>query len=84
MDTLAARINEALPQTQCTRCGYADCAAYATAIADGEVDLFMASSSQELKPPQNPGQFMFAGCAREPSGLHEAKRSGRNSIVISS
>ena len=26
-------IDRALPQTQCTRCGYADCAAYATAIA---------------------------------------------------
>ena len=26
-------INDALPQTQCTRCGYPDCAAYAHAIA---------------------------------------------------
>lgn len=32
---LARRILEALPQTQCTRCGYPDCAAYAQAIADG-------------------------------------------------
>lgn len=32
---LAARIDAALPQTQCTRCGYPDCAAYAQAIADG-------------------------------------------------
>ena len=31
--TLAARILAALPQTQCTRCGYPDCAAYANAIA---------------------------------------------------
>ena len=30
---LAARIDAALPQTQCTRCGYPDCAAYARAIA---------------------------------------------------
>jgi electron transport complex protein RnfB len=30
---LAARIDAALPQTQCTRCGYPDCAAYADAIA---------------------------------------------------
>ena len=29
------RINAALPQTQCTRCGYPDCAAYAQAIASG-------------------------------------------------
>jgi electron transport complex protein RnfB len=28
------RLDAALPQTQCTRCGYADCAAYARAIAD--------------------------------------------------
>ena len=32
---LAARIDAALPQTQCTRCGYPDCASYAQAIADG-------------------------------------------------
>jgi electron transport complex protein RnfB len=30
---LAAAIDAALPQTQCTRCGYPDCRAYATAIA---------------------------------------------------
>ena len=29
------RINAALPQTQCARCGYPDCAAYALAIASG-------------------------------------------------
>ena len=33
VQTLAARIHAALPQTQCTRCGYPDCAAYAQAIA---------------------------------------------------
>ncbi|MBP3981437.1 MULTISPECIES: electron transport complex subunit RsxB [unclassified Acidovorax] len=32
---LAERINAALPQTQCTRCGYPDCASYAQAIAEG-------------------------------------------------
>ena len=31
--TLKDRIHAALPQTQCTRCGYPDCAAYAEAIA---------------------------------------------------
>jgi electron transport complex protein RnfB len=36
---LAARIDAALPQTQCTRCGYPDCAAYAQAIADGEAGI---------------------------------------------
>lgn len=36
---LAARIDAALPQTQCTRCGYPDCAAYAQAIADGTAQI---------------------------------------------
>jgi len=31
---LIAAIDAALPQTQCTRCGYPDCHAYAQAIAD--------------------------------------------------
>lgn len=39
LEGLAARIDAALPQTQCTRCGYADCAAYAQAIADGEAGI---------------------------------------------
>ncbi len=33
------RINALLPQTQCTRCGFPDCAAYAQAIALGEADI---------------------------------------------
>ena len=32
---LVDQIDAALPQTQCTRCGYPDCRAYAQAIADG-------------------------------------------------
>jgi len=36
---LAARLNDALPQTQCTRCGYPDCAAYAQAMASGEAGI---------------------------------------------
>ena len=35
MNELARRIDDALPQTQCQRCGYPDCAQYAQAIADG-------------------------------------------------
>lgn len=31
-DSLIDRIDAALPQTQCTRCGYPDCRAYASAI----------------------------------------------------
>ena len=33
--TLAEQILAALPQTQCTRCGYPDCAGYAQAVAKG-------------------------------------------------
>lgn len=36
---LADRIDAALPQTQCTRCGYPDCRGYAEAIARGEADI---------------------------------------------
>jgi len=39
VDALAADIDALLPQTQCTRCGYAGCAPYATAIAAGEADI---------------------------------------------
>ena len=36
---LAFLIDQALPQTQCTRCGYPDCASYARAIAPGEAPI---------------------------------------------
>lgn len=39
MNALAQRIDAALPQTQCTRCGYPDCAHYAQAIAQGEAGI---------------------------------------------
>jgi electron transport complex protein RnfB len=34
-NTLADRIEDLLPQTQCTKCGYAGCRPYAQAVADG-------------------------------------------------
>ena len=36
---LAASLLDALPQTQCRRCGYADCRDYAEAIASGAADV---------------------------------------------
>jgi len=36
---LAAAIDGLLPQTQCTRCGYAGCRPYAAAIACGEAEI---------------------------------------------
>lgn len=39
MASLAARLLAVLPQTQCTRCGYPDCSAYADAMARGEAPI---------------------------------------------
>ena len=39
MKLLSERINAALPQTQCTRCAYPDCEAYALAIAGSDADI---------------------------------------------
>jgi Na+-translocating ferredoxin:NAD+ oxidoreductase subunit B len=36
---LAQALSAALPQTQCTRCGYPDCHAYAQAMAAGEAAI---------------------------------------------
>ena len=38
-DALAARLDALLPQTQCTRCGYPTCHAYAEAMAQGTSDI---------------------------------------------
>ena len=37
--TLAGRIDALLPQTQCTRCGFAGCRPYAEALARGESEI---------------------------------------------
>ena len=37
--TLADRLDAALPQTQCTRCGYPDCRHYAEAMAEGSAEI---------------------------------------------
>lgn len=39
MTSLADRLDAALPQTQCTRCGYPDCRAYAEALANRAADI---------------------------------------------
>ena len=39
MPALAAKVLALLPQTQCRRCGYSDCKAYAHAIADGSAGI---------------------------------------------
>ena len=37
--SLVDALDAALPQTQCTRCGYDDCRSYAVAIAEGAADI---------------------------------------------
>ncbi|WLI89955.1 electron transport complex subunit RsxB [Massilia sp. R2A-15] len=37
--TLADQIEDVLPQTQCTKCGYPACRPYAEAIANGEAEI---------------------------------------------
>jgi Na+-translocating ferredoxin:NAD+ oxidoreductase subunit B len=37
VNELADRLEDLLPQTQCTKCGYPDCRAYAEAMAHGDV-----------------------------------------------
>jgi electron transport complex protein RnfB len=39
LQALFLAIDAALPQTQCTRCGYPDCAGYAQAIATGQAGI---------------------------------------------
>ena len=40
---LICQLNDALPQTQCTRCGYPDCMGYAQAIANHEAAINQCS-----------------------------------------
>lgn len=37
--TLADQVEDLLPQTQCTKCGYEGCRPYAEAIADGKAEI---------------------------------------------
>ncbi|MCV2360912.1 electron transport complex subunit RsxB [Paucibacter sp. TC2R-5] len=39
LQRLVGEIDAALPQTQCTRCGFPDCHAYAVAVANGEAGI---------------------------------------------
>ena len=39
MKVTLASVLDALPQTQCTRCGYPDCEAYAKAIVEGQASI---------------------------------------------
>lgn len=47
-DTLAEQINQLLPQTQCTKCGYQGCKPYAEAIASGLAEINQCPPGGEL------------------------------------
>ncbi len=61
LGALAARILDALPQTQCTRCGYPDCAGYAQAIEAGEADI------NQCPPGGQEGVVRLAGITARPA-----------------
>ena len=66
-DSLVQRLDAALPQTQCTRCGYPDCRAYAEAIADAGADI------NRCPPGGAEGVVRLAAIAgREPKALDPA------------
>jgi len=60
MGVLAAQILAALPQTQCTRCGYPDCAAYALAIEQGTAGI------NQCPPGGNQGIQRLAAITGQP------------------
>lgn len=57
---LVERINNALPQTQCTRCGYPDCHSYAQAIAQS------AAAINQCPPGGEEGVVRLAGLTGQP------------------
>ena len=69
--SLFESIHQALPQTQCQRCGYADCAAYAHAIADQQAPINRcppggAEGVQRLaRITGQPVQALDEGCGTE-------------------
>ncbi len=48
LTTLADQINQLLPQTQCTKCGYQGCKPYAEAIASGAAQINQCPPGGEL------------------------------------
>jgi electron transport complex protein RnfB len=60
VSSLAQRIHDALPQTQCTRCGYPDCKAYAQAIADHQAPI------NQCPPGGQEGIVILAGITGQP------------------
>lgn len=60
MNDLATRLHAALPQTQCTRCGYPDCRRYAEAMASGQAPI------NQCPPGGHEGIQRLAGITGQP------------------
>jgi electron transport complex protein RnfB len=73
---LAARIHDALPQTQCTRCGYPDCRAYAEAIAHE------GAAINRCPPGGTEGIARLAAITRRPTGPLDAACGTEGSRVM--
>ncbi|APW43158.1 electron transport complex subunit RsxB [Rhodoferax saidenbachensis] len=74
-----ARILDALPQTQCTRCGYPDCAGYAQAIVDG------AATINQCPPGGDEGVIRLAtltGLPHQPLALEFGTEGPRSVAFI--
>jgi len=72
-------LHAALPQTQCTRCGYPDCAAYARAIASGEAAI------NQCPPGGQEGVARLAritGQAAQPLNLEHGSEGPRHIAII--
>lgn len=76
---LADLLLDALPQTQCTRCGYPDCRAYAEAIARGEADI------NQCPPGGQEGIVRLARIAGRPvlplSAVHGLEAPRRQAVI---
>ena len=60
-DLLVRALDAALPQTQCTRCGYPDCNAYAQAMAEGSAGI------NQCPPGGQEGVARLAGITGRPA-----------------
>jgi Na+-translocating ferredoxin:NAD+ oxidoreductase subunit B len=72
-------LNAALPQTQCTRCGYPSCMAYAQAIHAGEAQI------NQCPPGGNQGVARLAALTRRPAlplNPHHGQEGPRMLAVI--
>jgi len=72
---LAEKLDAALPQTQCTRCGYPRCKAYAQAIVRGEADINQCPPGGEATIRLLAQQLGIASKPLDPAfGAHEPRR----------